>query len=230
MESTGAVEPPTLPVNTSTTESSSTSSSSSSSSSSPRKLTIADLRLRRATGADDPLVPALYDILLECGTWMWETWGLTHWHPPYPLDVMREHARDHQVYGVEVRDGSGGSGGGQLAATFTISTRNWVPYFTEGMWSNPGGRALYLGKLAVRPAFQGRGIARVLLAEVERVAREVEGCTCVRFDAVVKMPLLDPLYTSAGFRVVHEAAFPDACGTMNTLHCYEKVWGSSSIV
>jgi hypothetical protein len=24
------------------------------------------------------------------------------------------------------------------------------------------------------------------------------------------------------FRVVHEAAFPDACGTMNTLHCYER--------
>jgi GNAT superfamily N-acetyltransferase len=40
------------------------------------------------------------------------------------------------------------------------------------IFCRPEARSLYIGKLAVRPAFQGRGIGRLLLETAEALARE----------------------------------------------------------
>lgn len=53
----------------------------------------------------------------------------------------------------------------------------------------------------VAPAFRGRGLARTLLAELERIARE-RGCRRVRLDTSDYLTGAVALYRSAGYREV----------------------------
>lgn len=224
------------------------------------RLTEADLVLQRCNSGDCGNV---YQILLECGEWMFARWGLTHWAPPYPIEVMMQHAVEHEVFGVYINspgqsspmDGST-SGAGSLpdwsqppwpacasqagvpaadsedldgrtsalvlAATFTVGTTNWVPYFRDEMWTDPSHKALYLGKLAVKPQFHSIGLGRAVMDKVESIAKS-KACQCIRFDAVEKMPVLTPFYKSCGYKIVGSYSAPDARGTNNALLMFEKV-------
>lgn len=51
------------------------------------------------------------------------------------------------------------------------------------------------------PAFRGRGLARRLLGELERIARE-RGCTAVRLDTSDYLTEAVGLYRSAGYREI----------------------------
>jgi ribosomal protein S18 acetylase RimI-like enzyme len=53
----------------------------------------------------------------------------------------------------------------------------------------------------VAPAFRGRGLARALLTELERIARE-RGCHRVRLDTSDYLTGAVALYRSAGYREV----------------------------
>lgn len=92
---------------------------------------------------------------------------------------------------------------GKTIGTLTVGTRCWTSYFSDDMWTplpSPTAPVLYLGKLALLPAMQGRGLAKACLEAVTQLAREL-GCASIRLDAVTSVPNLHPLYTSCGWRV-----------------------------
>jgi len=108
-----------------------------------------------------------------------------------------------------------------LVGTFTIGTETWVPYFRNDMWTDPNAKALYLGKLAILPIYQGLGLAKLMLKKLDYYGKE-KLCQYIRFDAIVRMPVLEPLYTSCGFQIIGRTAAPDASGTINELFLFEK--------
>lgn len=269
---------------------------------------------RTADHVDD-----VYNILVTCGTWMKEKYGLIHWYPPYAIEVMQNHASTYEVYSVEipttllqqcnqekqqrknnssvvpnetaltnstltvssslspisslsslsiststsnkedtnllpvhrplgssepnpsdstsiplstltyVDNGSNNNisvpslSTNTLVGTFTIGTETWVPYFRLDMWTDPSSstKALYLGKLAVLPEYHGYGIAKLILQKIDQFAKDKQ-CSYIRFDAIVRMPVLEPLYTSCGYQIVSRTAAPDASGTINELFLFEK--------
>lgn len=65
------------------------------------------------------------------------------------------------------------------------------------------GEAAEVKSMYVSPAFRGRGIARALLAELERIAAE-HGCRRVRLDTSDYLTEAVALYRSAGYREVSD--------------------------
>lgn len=163
-------------------------------------------------------VDPLYSILVDAGRHMNDVHGLDHWYPPYPIDVMRQHARDFHVFGVFPADAADAA----PVATFTVGLTNWTSYFKDDMWAPGSARPCYLGKLAVRPDYQGKALGRWCMAEVERWARG-EGADCIRFDAVTAHPFLKKFYTSCGYEVRCDVTCISLKGTPLTLTCYEML-------
>jgi len=65
------------------------------------------------------------------------------------------------------------------------------------------GDHMYFGRLAVLPAYRGRGIAGALIANVEAHAREL-GLPRVRLGVRVALPHLRTRYERLGYRVIEE--------------------------
>ena len=127
--------------------------------------------LRRA--APDEVEP-LQEIVRLCGENIEARFGLTFWAPPPPIELMRRHAAEKDVYAV--MDGE------EAVATFTFGLSGW-PGESVPFWADAGHRAAHLSRLAVRPERQGQGIGGWCLAEVERLARG-QDCRALRLDAI----------------------------------------------
>jgi predicted N-acetyltransferase YhbS len=65
------------------------------------------------------------------------------------------------------------------------------------------GDHMYFGRLAVLPAYRGRGIAGALIGYVEARAREL-GLPSVRLGVRVALPQLRARYERLGYRVIEE--------------------------
>jgi GNAT superfamily N-acetyltransferase len=66
---------------------------------------------------------------------------------------------------------------------------------------------LYLGRLAVLPAWRGRGVGDLLLARVERQALEL-GLPSVQLAVRLALPRLRAWYTARGYTLLEERAHP----------------------
>lgn len=135
-----------------------------------------ELRHQRV-GPED--VEPLHAILRECGIDMRERLGLTHWVPPYPLESMRRDAETREVFAVFSGEG--------LLGTFTVGTDLPAYYRLPGVqttapWTADD-RALYVGRLAVRPHLQRRGIGTWCMETTQGLARD-RGYPCLRLDVV----------------------------------------------
>ncbi len=131
-------------------------------------------------------VDALHAILAECGRDLSTRLGLSHWNPPHPLESMRAEAITREVYAVE--------DAGALIATFTIGTTP-LPAYPATLFTPNTDPALYLNRLAVRPALQNRGVGRWCLHQIETRALAL-GCRAIRFDALA---FLIPFYRAQGY-------------------------------
>ena len=139
-------------------------------------------------GPDD--VEELHSILEKCGQDMQARFGLGHWVPAYPLHLMCRDAETKSVYAVREGD--------QVVATFTVGT-SAPPYYDLSMWEDPDAKALYVSRLAVLPALQGKGIGKWCMKTIEQLAA-AEGCVAVRLDAYDKHLELHEFYRHLGYR------------------------------
>jgi GNAT superfamily N-acetyltransferase len=167
----------------------------------------------RRVGPDE--VEEVHDILRQCGEDMKERFGLAHWIPPYPLNLMRQSAQEKRVYAVLDQN--------RVIGTFTIGAQ--VPSYYDQLgdiWGSMQARALYLNRLAVVPHLQGQGIGSWCLARVEQFASQ-ERYEAIRFDAYARHTKLLDFYQKAGYaqRGTFVVSTPRR-GEAETV-CFEKV-------
>jgi GNAT superfamily N-acetyltransferase len=145
------------------------------------------LTLEQATDTD---IPQLHTLLVTCGKHMHETLGFTHWDPYLPLDEFIRVSAGHDLYGVYDAE--------TLIATFSTGTTP-RPYYDITLWENPQAKALYLGRFGVLPQYQHHGIGGWCMAQVDRLAREMD-CAAVRFDATASHSVLLAFYDKLGYQ------------------------------
>jgi ribosomal protein S18 acetylase RimI-like enzyme len=137
----------------------------------------------------EPDVMPVQMLLAVCGRHMSQAHGFDNWRAPYPLERLRADARERAVYAVEEQ--------GTMVATFTLGDRPVHPY-DEAIWQRPGEPAVYVNRLAVLPAEQGRGLGRWCMRWIMGKAAKA-GRLAVRLDVLEANTRLREFYRALGF-------------------------------
>jgi ribosomal protein S18 acetylase RimI-like enzyme len=109
------------------------------------------------------------------------------------------------------------SGTPGLAAYIALNADE-PPQYDDVVWSC-GERRIVIHRLCVDPRFQGKGIAKSLLAFTERFARERD-CASIRLDAFIPNDAALALYEKNGYIRRGEVSF-----RKGRFYCYEKNLG-----
>jgi GNAT superfamily N-acetyltransferase len=166
----------------------------------PPEATPPALRAERIGAAD---AAAVHAVLAACGAHLARQ-GYHNWNPPYPLSRLVADVAAREVWAVWMAD--------RVVATFTLGTTPPHPADPPA-WREPGAPALYLSRLAVDPAAQGRGLGAWCMGRVERRARDL-GCRSVRFDVLAANAGLRGFYERLGYQLRGErtrAPYTFAC-------------------
>ena len=169
-------------------------------------ITLMDHKLVKI-GSDK--VGEVHEILKICGLDMKSKFGLSHWVPPYPLDMLRRDAIEKDVYAVCDCE--------QMLAVFTIGTKP-SSYYDMSIWKNPVESAIYVNRLGVLPEFQGKGLGTRCMERIEKIAEEMN-CFSVRLDIIEKHVKLQDFYGRLGYQRRGIVKFRD-----DLLLCLEKVF------
>lgn len=152
---------------------------------------------------------AVHAVLAACGAWLARQ-GYRNWDPPYPLDRLIADVAAREVWAVRLGD--------RVVATFTVGTTPPHPADPPA-WREGDAPALYLSRLAVDPAAQGRGLGAWCMGRVEARAREL-GCRSVRFDVLAANAGLRGFYERLGYHLRGERT-----RAPYTFACYDRVLG-----
>ena len=182
---------------------------------------VATVTLRRVP-PDAASISPLLAIMEECGARMAAELGLWHWVPPITLPELLAAAAERDVWALVSPASPAAAAGGEVVGAVITGPSSPAPYVSSSMFADPAAPALYISKLAVRPALQGGGLGRAALAALEALARE-RGLASLRLDALRAVPNLPRLYARAGFAVVATARASDAHGDVHELDIWERV-------
>jgi GNAT superfamily N-acetyltransferase len=141
---------------------------------------------------------SVYALLAACGRAM-AAKGFANWNPP-PTSVERLRADAAHAVLLVARTAHGAVVGTALLAPAPARPYDGDVRAGRVRWHAPDGvRACYVNRLAVHPAWQGRGAARQLLDAVAAHARAA-GASVVRFDALAEHAGLNAWYARLGCR------------------------------
>ena len=136
--------------------------------------------------------------------------GNLQWDSDYPNEqVFREDIAAGQLWVAEI-DGS-------VVGVAAVTTEQSQEYADVG-W-NLNEPAIVVHRLAVDPAFQGRGVAAGLMREAECIARE-RGITVLRIDTNTQNPATQRLFPKLGYTFAGEIGL--AFRPRLRFFCYEK--------
>lgn len=143
----------------------------------------------------------VWGIIKEDSEWLSKEKGLDHWSDWYTKERVAEKFEDWDVY-LAYR-------GNDLVGTMSLSEKKVGYYLQESieMFAEPAARAIYISMLAVRPEFQGQGVASDLLKAAEGVARD-KRIEYVRFDCREEYADLVDFYLKRGYE--KRGSFPEA--------------------
>ena len=143
----------------------------------------------------------VWGLIEEDSKWLSEEKKLDHWSDWYTRDRVAEKFVDWDIY-LAYR-------GENLVGTMAVSEKKVGYYLQENieMFSDPEARALYVSMLAVRPEFQGQGVATDLLKSAEDIAKN-KGIKYVRFDCREEYVELVNFYLNRGYE--NRGSFPEA--------------------
>jgi ribosomal protein S18 acetylase RimI-like enzyme len=126
--------------------------------------------------------------------------ALYQWGDDYPnADVLEEDIRQGHMYLL--------TEGNRILGAVVLD-QHFEPEYESIPWHDLSDRFLVIHRLSVNPAFQGRGIAKTLLGEIEWFAKE-QGYKSIRLDTQVTNRKAMSLYDSQGYERRKLFYFPD---------------------
>lgn len=147
------------------------------------------LQLRRATPAD---AAALFALMAAAADRL-AARGYGNWLPHYPADRIAADTVERDVWAVHAARAPGAP----LVAVFMLGAAPKTPY-APGAWPDRDAPAIYLNRIAVHPAWQGRGVASWCLARADALARAA-GASVIRCDVLAANTGLRGFYERHGY-------------------------------
>ncbi|MFD2574061.1 GNAT family N-acetyltransferase [Spirosoma soli] len=148
------------------------------------------MTIRPATPAD---LPALIILLQHVVPLMHEA-GNFQWDNHYPNEtVFSEDIAKHQLWVAEIN--------GQLAGVAALTEDQEPEYAQVGF--DISQRAIVTHRLAVAPAFRGKGVAAALLAQAEQLALD-RNITYLRIDTNSENHITQKLFPRMGYEYAGE--------------------------
>jgi ribosomal protein S18 acetylase RimI-like enzyme len=137
-------------------------------------------------------VDVVFKIIKEDSEWLSKEKGLDHWSDWYTREIVEDKFRDWDVY-LAYRNN-------QLVGTMSVSEKKVGYYLQESieMFAEPEAKALYISMLAVKPEFQGQGVASDLLKLAEGISKGKD-IEYVRFDCREEYSELVDFYIKRGY-------------------------------
>ena len=137
-------------------------------------------------------IDTVWGIIREDSEWLSKEKGLNHWSDWYTKEKVEEKFEDWDVY-LAYRNS-------ELVGTMSVSEKKVDYYLQESieMFTEPKAKALYISMLAVKPEFQGQGVASDLLNLAEKIA-EGKDIEYVRFDCREEYKDLVNFYFKRGY-------------------------------
>lgn len=148
--------------------------------------------IRKCVSAD---TQAVYHVIKECAAWL-SAHGMEHWNSYYTEELVTKKLQETTIYGL--------SEGPDLIGVVSFSERP-PSYYNRSDLSNfkdYAAPAVYMSMLAVRPTFQGRGLASELMRHAEEKVRE-SGVRYVRLDVIREYEDLNDFYARRGYKYTH---------------------------
>lgn len=99
-----------------------------------------------------------------------------------------------------------------------VMTALMDPEYSEITWLTPNDNNLYIHRLAVHPQFQGRGIAKALMDQMELQARQ-DGAVSMRLDTFSQNKRNQRFYENRGYVRLGDIYLPGQ--STHPFHCYE---------
>lgn len=134
--------------------------------------------------------------------------GIDQWDEIYP---------DRPTFERDIRLGemTVASINGEIVGCIVLNTEQ-DPEYDEVAWRYRPERVAVIHRLMVRPDYQGKGVARLLIEHAEEAAR-AQGFLAVRLDAFSQNPVAVPMYQKRGYGI---------CGTITLrkgiFYCLDK--------
>lgn len=162
----------------------------------------------RAAGERD--IAEVMALLYVCRRHL-ESRGIYQWNDAYPNEeVVREDVAGNRLFVAML--------GSDCVGAVTVDGRQPPEYRTLA-WRCGHDDAAVVHRLAVRPAWQKRGVGRLLMDFAEDIAIE-GGVGSIRLDAYSGNPRALAFYERRGYRKVGEIFFPKR---ELPFHCFEKI-------
>lgn len=135
--------------------------------------------------------------------------GIDQWDEHYPTlnDVTSDIIKGN-AYGYFEKN--------TLAGYVIFNTEFDIEY-NDIQWLNTNNDFLIMHRLSVHPSFQGKGIAKKLIAFGEKLAIQLQ-LSSLRFDAYTENPISNAIYEKMGFENRGTVVF-----RKGVFNCYEKL-------
>lgn len=116
--------------------------------------------------------------------------GIPQWDEIYPNEAVLRSDLEAGILTIGTLEG-------QIAVIYTLNT-SCDPEYSDGAWQHPEKSWRVIHRLCVHPDFQGRGIAKQALRQIE-LDTAAEGAQAIRIDVFTKNPHAQRLYRSFGY-------------------------------
>lgn len=142
-----------------------------------------------------PEITKMYDEVVE----LMNENGIYQWGEDYPNpDLLKRDQEKGDLYLLK-KDGK--------IAGAVVLNEEYDPEYNQIPWRDRSGKFLVVHRLCINPSFQGQGISKILLDEIEEFAKE-RGYSSIRLDTYMPNEKAMNLYESQGYERRGKFYFP----------------------
>lgn len=148
-----------------------------------------NLYFEKVSVNEDKKIEIIYDILNNCGEYMYKSQGLRHWRTPYPIESIKKNCKEREVFLAKDLDAN------QYVHTFQLGFK------ASSLLDNTVHNVAIINKFATISQAAGKGIGKQSVEYIENYCRD-KNVSKLCLDVYDKSEHAIMFYKNRGFIVI----------------------------